>query len=53
MNAPDIANISEPGFTGGSNQYTSSGSSSKKYTETTHDSSFKPKASSISGMFKF
>ncbi|KAL3982712.1 PDZ domain (Also known as DHR or GLGF) family protein [Acanthocheilonema viteae] len=49
MNASDKANIPEPSFTESSNQYTSSGSLSKKYIETVYDSSFKPRASSRSG----
>uniref|UniRef100_A0A158Q8W7 FERM domain-containing protein n=1 Tax=Elaeophora elaphi TaxID=1147741 RepID=A0A158Q8W7_9BILA len=49
MNAPDIASIPEPGFIGSSNQYTSSCSSSKKFVEAIHDSSFKPRASSTNG----
>ncbi|EJW88731.1 hypothetical protein WUBG_00364, partial [Wuchereria bancrofti] len=44
----DITNMPECGFTGTSNQYSSNGGSSKKYTETIHSSNLGPRTSSIS-----
>uniref|UniRef100_A0A8R1TT13 FERM domain-containing protein n=1 Tax=Onchocerca volvulus TaxID=6282 RepID=A0A8R1TT13_ONCVO len=47
MSACDKASIPESSFARNSDQYTSGNISSKKHTETAHDSSFKPRTSSI------